>query len=228
MSSTVESATEIRPFSVAVPDEALDDLRRRIQATQWPERETVADDSQGVPLAAMQKLARHWATEQYGTLLHFDRRDLHGFWDAPALAGAGEQELRSLKLGYRARSLLRVSEAIARGDVDEQALREATVDEQRAALLSLYGVGPASVDYILVDVFNAFDEVAHISPWEQRIYSRLLLGASADEPAPVDVLLDRIARWSPWRALAIHYLWEDLFWRYKTDGVDWLAPLIRL
>jgi pimeloyl-ACP methyl ester carboxylesterase len=63
MSSTVETATEIRPFSVAVPDEALDDLRRRIEATQWPERETVADDSQGVPLATMQKLARYWATE---------------------------------------------------------------------------------------------------------------------------------------------------------------------
>jgi 3-methyladenine DNA glycosylase/8-oxoguanine DNA glycosylase len=166
--------------------------------------------------------------ERYGTLLNFDRRDLYGFWDASALAGTAEQELRSLKLGYRARSLLRVSDSIARGDVDEQALRGATVDEQRAALLSLYGVGPASVGYILVDVFHAFDEAAHISPWEQRIYSRLLLGAAVDEPAPVDVLLDRIARWSPWRALAVHYVWEDLFWRHKTEGVDWLAPLIRL
>src|SRR5215831_19768825 len=63
MTSTVDTATEIRPFSVAVPDEALDDLRRRIEATQWPERETVADASQGVPLATMQTLARHWATE---------------------------------------------------------------------------------------------------------------------------------------------------------------------
>jgi pimeloyl-ACP methyl ester carboxylesterase len=63
MSSTVETATEIRPFHVDVPDEALDDLRRRIEATRWPERETVADDSQGVPLATMQKLARYWATE---------------------------------------------------------------------------------------------------------------------------------------------------------------------
>ena len=63
MTSTVETDTEIRTFSVAVPDEALDELRRRVEATQWPERETVADDSQGVPLATMQKLARHWATE---------------------------------------------------------------------------------------------------------------------------------------------------------------------
>jgi len=53
----------IRPFEVHIPQEALGDLRRRIEATQWPERETVADDSQGVPLATMQKLARYWATE---------------------------------------------------------------------------------------------------------------------------------------------------------------------
>jgi pimeloyl-ACP methyl ester carboxylesterase len=54
--------TTIRPFEVHVPEAALVDLRRRIQATQWPEKETVTDDSQGVPLAAIQKLARHWAT----------------------------------------------------------------------------------------------------------------------------------------------------------------------
>ena len=63
MSSTVESAGEIRPFHVDVPDEALDDLRPRIAATNWPEKETVADQSQGVPLATMQELARYWETE---------------------------------------------------------------------------------------------------------------------------------------------------------------------
>ena len=53
----------IRPFRINVPDEALVDLRRRIAATQWPERETVTDQSQGVQLATIQKLARYWATE---------------------------------------------------------------------------------------------------------------------------------------------------------------------
>jgi pimeloyl-ACP methyl ester carboxylesterase len=60
---TIETATEIRPFHVEVPDEELADLRRRIAATQWPEKETVADQSQGVPLATMKKLARYWETE---------------------------------------------------------------------------------------------------------------------------------------------------------------------
>ena len=53
----------IRPFQVKVPDAELTDLRRRINATKWPERETVADDSQGVQLATIQKLARYWGTE---------------------------------------------------------------------------------------------------------------------------------------------------------------------
>jgi hypothetical protein len=55
--------TAVRPFEVSVPEEDLAELRRRVAATRWPERETVDDDSQGVPLATMQELARYWATE---------------------------------------------------------------------------------------------------------------------------------------------------------------------
>jgi pimeloyl-ACP methyl ester carboxylesterase len=54
----------IRPFTAPeVPDSELDALRARIVATRWPERETVADDSQGVPLSMLQDLARYWATD---------------------------------------------------------------------------------------------------------------------------------------------------------------------
>jgi hypothetical protein len=54
---------EIRPFHVEFPEAELADLRRRIAATRWPERETVSDDSQGVRLALMQDLARYWGTD---------------------------------------------------------------------------------------------------------------------------------------------------------------------
>jgi pimeloyl-ACP methyl ester carboxylesterase len=53
----------IRPFRVNVPEEQLVDLRRRVAATRWPERETVADESQGVQLAALQEIARYWGTD---------------------------------------------------------------------------------------------------------------------------------------------------------------------
>jgi len=55
--------TAIRPFHVSVPEAELIDLRARINATKWPERETVKDESQGVQLATIQALARYWATE---------------------------------------------------------------------------------------------------------------------------------------------------------------------
>ena len=55
--------TSIRPFKFRASDEALAEMKRRIVATQWPEKETVSDESQGVPLATMQELARYWATD---------------------------------------------------------------------------------------------------------------------------------------------------------------------
>jgi pimeloyl-ACP methyl ester carboxylesterase len=59
----MSSETEIRPFRVDMPDEAIADLRRRIAATRWPSKELVADRSQGVQLATLQELARYWAAE---------------------------------------------------------------------------------------------------------------------------------------------------------------------
>jgi len=59
----MSSETEIRPFRVDMPDEAIADLRRRIAATRWPTKEVVADRSQGVQLATIQELARYWAAD---------------------------------------------------------------------------------------------------------------------------------------------------------------------
>ena len=60
---TGSDKTAVRPFHVNVPEAELTDLRSRINAAKWPERETVTDDSQGVPLAMMQELARYWTAD---------------------------------------------------------------------------------------------------------------------------------------------------------------------
>ena len=62
-SAAPQAADAIRPFNLNVPEEELTELRRRISATRWPERETVTDASQGVQLATMEKLASYWATD---------------------------------------------------------------------------------------------------------------------------------------------------------------------
>jgi pimeloyl-ACP methyl ester carboxylesterase len=63
--SAVPAATgeAIRPFQIHIPEKDLVDLRHRLAATRWPEKETVADDTQGVPLATMRELVRHWQTD---------------------------------------------------------------------------------------------------------------------------------------------------------------------
>src|SRR5271155_2190698 len=60
---TGSDPTAVRPFQMSFPESALTELRRRILGTRWPERETVTDDSQGVPIATIQELARYWGTD---------------------------------------------------------------------------------------------------------------------------------------------------------------------
>jgi len=61
--ATGEAREAIRPFHIHFPEKDLVDLRHRLAATRWPEKETVADDTQGVPLATMRELVRHWQAD---------------------------------------------------------------------------------------------------------------------------------------------------------------------
>jgi 3-methyladenine DNA glycosylase/8-oxoguanine DNA glycosylase len=167
--------------------------------------------------------------ERYGTAVVFDDQELYAMWAPGDIAGATQEDLRSLKVGYRAKSIQRVTEAFVDGQIDELALRTRPREEQRKALLGLYGVGPASVEYILSDVFHHLDEMIHISPWEQKIYSKLFFDRVPEDPVPVPELLAYFdQQFSPYQMLAVHYFWEDLFWRRKTEPVPWLEKLIRL
>ena len=63
MSTTVDTATGIQSFQIDIPQEQLDDMRRRVAATRWPTEELVSDRSQGVQRATVEALARYWANE---------------------------------------------------------------------------------------------------------------------------------------------------------------------
>ena len=106
----------IRPFQVGFPEAELTELRRRVNATRWPERETVTDDSQGVRLAMMQELARYWGTDyDWGTceaklnaLPHFmteiDGLDIHFIHVRSQHRGraAADRHARVARLDHRA------------------------------------------------------------------------------------------------------------------------------
>ena len=167
--------------------------------------------------------------ENYGTPLSYDGQKLYCFWEPEAIDAATEQDLRALKVGYRARSIKRVTAAFCSKEIDEFELRSRSREEQRQALLGLYGIGPASVGYILSDVFHHMNELEYISPWEQKIYSKLFFDTNPEMPVPVEQLLTYFnEQFGEYRMLAVHYFWEDLFWKRKNEHVEWLDKLIRL
>ncbi len=164
--------------------------------------------------------------QAYGSQVAFDGKTLSAFWSPRAIDETSEEALRALKLGYRAKTLKRQARAMAAGDIDESALRTLPTDALKARLLALYGIGPASVWYLLFEVFKRYDVFEYISPWEQKIYSRLLFD---EELVDANRILREVdARWGQWKMLAAHYLFEDLFWQRKTRSIPWLEALIRL
>lgn len=166
--------------------------------------------------------------ENYGTLLEYDKKKLWCFWNPGDLVKVSEQDLRDLKLGYRAKSIKKVDEYFGEGLIDEFELRDLDFKSQKEKLLEIYGVGPATVWYLLYDVFHHWDFFDHISPWEQKIYSKLFFNKDPEKPVPVEKLLKYFDRYKPYRQLAIHYIWEDLWWKRKNEDIPWLEKLIRV
>ena len=167
--------------------------------------------------------------EKYGAVLKFDARTFYCMWSPEEIDRATEQELRGLKVGYRAKSIQRVTAAFVVNGIDEIELRGKSREEQRNTLLELYGIGPQSVGYLLFDVFHHWDAMDHISSWEEKIYSKLFFNRNPEKPVSADRLMRLFAkRFSGYRMLAVHYIWEDLFWKRQHAKIEWLEKLIRL
>lgn len=173
--------------------------------------------------------------ENYGTKLEYDGKNLPAgsqglwcFWKEGGLAKVTEQELRDLKVGYRAKSIKKIDDDFAEGVINEMDLRKKDRETQMEKLLELYGVGPATVWYLLFDVFHHWDFFNHISPWEQKIYSKVFFDKDPDRPVPVKKLLNHFEKFGEYKQLAVHYIWEDLWWKRKNKHIPWLEKLIRL
>jgi 3-methyladenine DNA glycosylase/8-oxoguanine DNA glycosylase len=162
----------------------------------------------------------------YGVTVEFDGKRLSGFWSPLSIFKASEEELREIKLGYRAKILKRQAESFVRGDLEEIYLRKLPTPELRKRLLSIYGVGRASVQIILFEVFKRYDVLEYIPPWEQKIYSKLLFNKELIESQ--HILNEIKKRWKGWEMLTMHYIFEDLFWRREKETIPWLEKLIRL
>jgi len=164
--------------------------------------------------------------QKYGVTVEFDGKKLSGFWSPISIFKTAEEDLRGIKMGYRAKTLKRQAESFAKGELNEFHLRQLPTPELKKKLLSIYGVGPASVQYILFELFKRYGVLEYIPPFEQKIYSKLMFNK---EMVEAKVILEEInKRWGRWKMLAVHYVFEDLFWQRKNRNIPWLEELIRL
>jgi len=163
--------------------------------------------------------------EMLGYKIKFDNKTLSVFWKPEKMNSVSEQELRDLKVGYRAKFFKNFSEQFANKKIDKFSLRKKSKEEVRKEMLKLYGIGPASVEYLLFEDFYFLDSLQTIPPWEQKILSRLLFDK---ELVSTEKLMKFFERFKGFEKLAFHYVWEDLFWRRKNEHIEWLEEEIRL
>jgi len=163
--------------------------------------------------------------ERFGAKVKFDNKILSIFWEPSAMATSSEEELRTLKLGYRAKFFFRIAKQFANKEIDEFSLRKMSKEEVKKEMLELYGIGPASVEYLLFEDFYFCGALQTIPPWEQKIISRLLFNK---ELVPTKQIFNFFSKFKGYEKLAFHYVWEDVFWRRKHEHIEWLEKEIRL
>jgi len=174
-------------------------------------------------------MATALADEAGQTVVFPDGATLRSFWTPSRLVEVGEERMRALKLGYRAKMLNRLSQQFQNEPQTETALLELVRKEEllRQHLLSLYGIGPASVGYIMFEWFKCVNCFNHISPWELKILSMLLFEKESVDAKEMIAFCTK--RWAPHTMLAVHAIFEAVFWRrLNGNGPEWLDALIRL
>lgn len=162
---------------------------------------------------------------KFGTKIEFDKRKIWATWLPEDLEKVSEKKLRDLKIGYRAKFIKRLSQDFAAGKVNEYKLRHFNKENAKTELMKLYGVGPETARILLFEVYHHYDVFEHIAPWQQKIYSRLFYGKKM--VAAKKIRDDIVKRYGKYSMLAVHYIWEDVFWRRKHEKIPWLEKEIR-
>jgi 3-methyladenine DNA glycosylase/8-oxoguanine DNA glycosylase len=169
---------------------------------------------QNAPVRRTESMMQH-LFEAYGERVTFDGRSLWAFWDPKDLVGQ-EDRLRELRLGYRARSLERLSRYFSDVAPGFEARLWTLSDESLVtALREIPSVGPATAGGLMFDYFHRYDSLEYLSPWETKIFRRLLREPKASSAG----LVSQAHRsWPGYSMLALHLLFEDQFWRMR-DGL---------
>ena len=164
---------------------------------------------------------------EYGAKVRFDNKEMFCFWKPEEMMKVPEQDLRVLKVGYRAKLFIKTSKTFVKEKIDEFVLRRMPREEIKKELLKIYGVGPETARILLEECFHSRGVFEHVAPWQQKIYSHLLFNKKL---VPAKKIVRYIQKnWGEWATLASHYIWEDIFWQRKNGKkIEWLERGIRL
>lgn len=164
--------------------------------------------------------------DRFGGKAKFDGRILSTFWEPKDMVRSTEQEIRDLKVGYRSKFFTKITEQFVNREINELALRKVSKEEVKKEMLKFYGIGSASVEYLLFEDFYFLDSLETIPPWEQKIMSRLIFNQKLVSAKEILEFFEK--RYAGWEKLAFHYIWEDIFWKRKYQHIEWLEKEIRL
>lgn len=164
--------------------------------------------------------------QKFGQKVCFDGKTLSTFWDPDRMAKSSEQELRDLKVGYRTKFFIRLTQQFVNNELNDFELRKMNKEQIKEEVLKIYGVGPASAEYLLFEYFYFLDSLEIIPPWEQKIMSKLLFNKKIVSTKEILDFFKK--RYKGYEKLAFHYIWEDIFWQRKNKTIPWLEKEIRL
>ncbi|MCD6513326.1 MAG: DNA-3-methyladenine glycosylase 2 family protein [Candidatus Odinarchaeota archaeon] len=157
----------------------------------------------------------------FGKKLIFDVQELYAFWSPSAIVDAGEQKLRELKLGYRAKILWRISYDFYNHNIDEMKIRSMSMEDAQKEIIKLYGIGPASAQIILGEYLRRYEYFTLKGRfWEQKILSRIMFNKPLVEREIIEAELEK--RYGKWKYLAVFYMFQYLFWKHEKEPIDWL------
>lgn len=160
----------------------------------------------------------------YGTTLIYDGIELFSIWKPQELI-ATENDLKSLKVGYRAKKILRITDHFCKEKISEKDLRELPNEFLEKELLKIYGVGKQTVFYTMLGQFHRTDYLKHIPLWERKILSRYVFGQGlCDEKYIIGWFHEK---YGDWCGFALSMIFEDIFYQHKKRPIPWLKKILR-
>ncbi len=160
----------------------------------------------------------------FGVLIKFDGKRLYGFWN-PILLNDQELKLRELKLGYRAKLLVKLSLFFSSQDHQyEKGLWRLSDSDLIRSLQEIPSVGPATASYLAFEYFHKYDASYHIPPWERKIFSYIFKMKGIRSKNIIEFAKKT---WPHYSMLALHVLFEDQFWKMHNGKNEWLKNIIR-